>query len=335
MKRIFILALMAIVISGCAKQFLADDPESNPLSNFEHLWHELNNKYSYFEYKSIDWNEIYSTYRPMVYEGMSDKELFDVMASMLYELNDGHVNITSPFDRSRNWNWFLDYPANFNENIIYRNYLGSDYKITGPLHNQIIDEALYVYYSSFGSSISEANIDELIDRAQGLNGIIIDIRSNGGGSSNNAVALASALTDQDFDYGYSRVKNGPGKDNFSPWRKLSISPRSGSRFTGQVVLLCNRSSYSSSNLFAQMMKSLPNAMLVGDNTGGGGGIPAYGELPNGWIFRFSATQTINPQGEHIENGVPVDISIELSPVDEANSIDTILEAALSILKSDK
>lgn len=330
MKRIFILALMALAFSGCAKQFLADDPESTPLSNFEHLWHELNNKYSYFEYKSIDWDETYSTYRPMVYEGMSDTELFDVMASMLYELNDGHVNITSPFDRSRNWNWFLDYPANFNENIIYRNYLGSDYRITGPLHNKIIDGVLYVYYSSFGSSISEANIDELIDRAQGLNGIIIDIRSNGGGSSNNAVALASALTDQDFDYGYSRVKNGPGKDNFSPWRKLSISPRSGKRFTGQVVLLCNRNSYSASNLFAQMMKSLPNAMLVGDNTGGGGGIPAYGELPNGWIFRFSATQTINPQGEHIENGVPIDISVELSPVDEAKGVDTILEAALEM-----
>jgi len=335
MKRIFILALMVIVISGCAKQFLADDPDSDPISNFEHLWHELNNKYSYFEYKSIDWDDVYSTYRPMVYDGMSETELFDVLASMLYELNDGHVNITSPFDRSRNWNWFLDYPANFNENIIYRNYLGSGYRITGPLHNKIIDGVLYVYYSSFGNTISEANIDELITRTQEVEGIIIDIRSNGGGSSGNAVALASALTDKDFDYGYSRVKNGPAEDDFSPWRKLSISPRSGKRYTGQVVLLCNRNSYSSSNLFAQMMKSLPNAMLVGDNTGGGGGIPAYGELPNGWIFRFSATQTINPQGELIENGVPVDISVELSPVDEANGFDTILEAALSILKPDK
>ncbi|MCA1760881.1 MAG: peptidase S41, partial [Bacteroidales bacterium] len=91
-------------------------------------------------------------------------------------------------------------------------------------------------------------------------------------------------------------------------------------------------SYSSSNRFAQMMKSLPSAILMGDDTGGGGGIPAYGELPNGWIFRFSATQTVNPQGEHIENGVPVDVKVALNAEDEANGIDTILEAALDFIR---
>ena len=330
MKRFIPILLIAGILTSCEKQFLSSDPANNPLSNFEHLWNEVNNKYSYFEYKSIDWQEVYDTYRPLIYDGMSDKELFDLLADMLFELRDGHVNLTSSFDRSRNWDWFLDFPPNFNENIIYRNYLGNNYWITGPLHNQIIDDVLYVYYASFANSISQANIDELMERAQGLKGIVIDIRSNGGGSSGNAVALASALTDQPFDYGYSRIKNGPGKDDFSPWTKLSISPRSGKRFTGQVILLCTRNSYSSSNLFAQMMKSLPNAILVGDQTGGGGGIPAFGELPNGWIYRFSATQTVNPQGEHIESGVPVDISVDLSPDDEANGIDTILEAALEM-----
>ncbi len=330
MKRFIPILLIAGILTSCEKQFLSTDPANNPVSNFEHLWNEVNNKYSYFEYKSIDWQEVYDTYHPLIYDGMSDKELFDVLADMLFELRDGHVNLTSPFDRSRNWDWFLDFPPNFNENIIYRNYLGNNYWITGPLHNQIIDDVLYVYYASFANSISQANIDELMERAQGLKGIVIDIRSNGGGSSGNAVALASALTDQPFDYGYSRIKNGPGKDDFSPWAKLTISPRSGKRFTGQVILLCNRNSYSASNFFAQMMKSLPNAILVGDQTGGGGGIPAFGELPNGWIYRFSASQMVDLQGEHIESGVPVDISVELSPDDEVNGIDTILEAALEM-----
>jgi len=329
---IAILAAFAVLSASCEKQLLEKDPENSPVNNFEYLWQEVKNKYSYFEYKSVDWDEIYNNYRPLIQGDMNDKELFAVLADMLFELKDGHVNITSSFDRSRNWDWFLDYPANFNENIVYRNYLGNDYLMTGPLHNQIIDSVLYVYYSSFSSNISNAHLDQLMERAQGMNGLIIDIRSNRGGSSNNAVALASCLTGEVFEYGKSRVKNGPEKDDFSPWTVLKISPRAGKKFTGQVVLLCNRNSYSSSNRFAQMMKSLPNAILMGDDTGGGGGIPAYGELPNGWIFRFSATQTVNPKGEHIENGVPVDVKLELNDEDEANGIDTILEAALDFLR---
>jgi hypothetical protein len=323
---------LAVIFGSCEKLFIADDPANDPVSNFEYLWQEANNKYSYFDYKSVDWDAVYDTYRPLVHNAMSDRELFDVLADMLFELRDGHVNLTSSFDRSRNWDWFLDYPSNFNENIVYRNYLGSDYRITGPLHNQVIDSVLYVYYGSFADAISSDHLDELIDRANGLKGIIMDIRNNGGGSSANAYALASALAGQQYTYGYSRIKNGPGKDDFSPWRSLSIGPRQGKRFTGQVVLLCNRASYSASNLFAQMMKSRPDAILLGDQTGGGGGIPAFGELPNGWMYRFSVTQTINPQGAHIESGVPVDIAVDLDPGDEAAGVDSMLEAALDVFR---
>jgi C-terminal processing protease CtpA/Prc len=80
-----------------------------------------------------------------------------------------------------------------------------------------------------------------------------------------------------------------------------------------------------------MMRTIPHATLIGDDTGGGGGIPVYGELPNGWTYRFSATQTITPGGEHIEITVPVDIRVDLDSADEANGVDTIIEAALATL----
>ena len=324
--------LLSLLTTSCERLLLAPDPENDPVSNFEFLWREVNDKYSYFEYKSIDWDSVYTVYRPRIHDEMDDTDLFDILADMLNELRDGHVNISSSFDRSRNWDWFLDHPPNFNENIIYRNYLGDDYRISGPLHNQVIDSVLYVYYGSFADRISSANLDALMDRAQGLKGIILDIRSNGGGSSGNAYALASCFTDTSYEYGKSRIKNGPGAEDFSPWTSYRVGPRSGTRFTGDIVLLCNRSSYSASNMFAQMMRALPNAILLGDQTGGGGGIPAFGELPNGWIYRFSSTQTVDPLGEDIEHGVPVDIRVDMDPADEANGIDTILEAALDLFR---
>ena len=329
---IAIVALISSFLTSCEKHLLKPDPQNDPFTNFEYLWNEVNNKYSYFEYKGVNWDEAYDKYSQRIRDEMTDKELFNVLADLLYELRDGHVNLTSPFDRSRNWEWFINYPPNFNKNIVYPNYLGNDYRITGPLHNQVIDSVLYIYYESFASEIKQIHIEEITDRAKGLKGIIIDIRNNGGGAARNGTLLASVLTDVSYIYGYSRVKNGPGRDDFSPWRSLIINPGKGNKFTGQVVVLCNRASYSASNLFAQMMVLRSNTILMGDKSGGGGGIPAFGELPNGWLYRFSATQTINPEGEHIENGISPDIQADLTPEDEANGIDSIIEAALKTFK---
>lgn len=316
---------------GCEKVWLASDPESDPRGNFQYLWEEIDRKYSYFELKQIDWDEVYGRYAVQVQEDMDDLALFEVLSDMLFELRDGHVNLRSDFNRSRNWDWFLDYPPNFNRNIVYREYLGRDYWVTGPLHNQIIDSVLYIYYESFMHTITESHINRILDRVRGLKGIILDIRHNGGGSSGNANRLASMLSSGGYTYAYRRVKSGPGRADFTSWSAMEV--RGGARsFDGKVVLLCNRQSYSSSNLFAQMLRERPNTVLLGDTTGGGGGTPMGGELPNGWSYRFSVTQTQNLDKEDIELGVPVDIRVDLDPSDEAQNIDTLIEEALALFR---
>ncbi len=320
-----------MLLTSCEKVFLAKDPSTDPMTQFEHLWKAVDEQYAYFALKGIDWDSVYTAYRPRIEETMDEQVLFDVLAGMLHVLRDGHVNLTAPFDRSRNWDWFLDHPVNFNHTVVYRNYLGKEYRITGPLHHTVIDSVLYVYYASFGKTISEAHLDILTERAEGLKGMIIDIRDNGGGSSGNADRLASMLTDEKRLYGRSRIKTGPEHDAFSGWSDMHIHPRAGRVFTGQVVVLCNRHSYSASSRFALMMQALPHVTLMGDQTGGGGGIPVFGELPNGWIYRLSATQTVDPEGNHIEEGVAVDVQVTLDPADEAAGIDTIIEEALKRL----
>jgi hypothetical protein len=334
MKKILLtisLLILIVLPLSCERFILPADPESDPLTNFEFLWQQVDQKYSYFEYKSIDWDSVYTVFRPQIHNEMSDKELFDVLAAMLYVLKDGHVNLESPFDRSRNWTWYLDYPENFNSNIVYRQYLGNEYRMSGPLYHQVLDSVLYIYYASFAYTISQDNCDAIMERAEGLKGVIIDIRSNGGGSSANANALASCFTSDTLEFGMTRMKNGPDHNDFSSWRSMKIYPRQGLRFEENVVLICNRASYSAANFFALMMHALPNVTLMGDRSGGGGGIPAYGELPNGWEYRFSASQTTDMEGREIEHGVPVDIRIDLDPADEAIGIDSIIEAALDFL----
>lgn len=113
---------------------------------------------------------------------------------------------------------------------------------------------------------------------------------------------------------------------------MSVSPHSGDKYLGKIAVLTNRRSYSASTFFAQMMKVLPQAELFGDQTGGGGGIPAYAELPNGWTYRFSASQSIDLDDYHIEFGVLPDHKIDLDKLSESEGKDDIIEAAIEWLK---
>lgn len=327
------ILFICLFLHSCEGVWIEPDPKNDPVANFEHLWSDVKSRYSYFELKAIDWDSIYSVFRPKVTSDTDDKKLFKILGDMLYELRDGHVNLTSTFDRSRNWNWYLDYEPNFNETIVERNYLRKTHFITGPLKNQLIDSVLYVYYASFGDKISNGNLNELVGRASGLKGVIVDVRSNGGGSLSNAWLLASCFAQDKVVYARERVKIGPKENDFSQWSDMILKPKDGKRFEGPVVLLCNRQCYSAASFFAQMMRTLPNVTLIGDQTGGGGGVPASGEMLNGWRYRMSVTQTVTPDGIHIEPGVPVDVKISLDPADERKGKDTMIEKALEIILS--
>lgn len=318
-------------LASCERYLLGRDAVDDRNTVFEYLWSDLHARYAYFELKEIDWPAVGDAYRPRVRDDLTDLELFDVLADLLFELDDGHVNLTSSFNRSRNWDFHQDYPLDYNQGVIDRSYLGRDFWITGPVRSQIVDGALYLNYRTFAEGLSAAQVDALMMRADGLRGVVVDVRSNGGGSLDNAVRLAAAFTDAPYVYGQVRIKDGSCADCFSSWTDLEVPSRAGPRFDGPVVVLIDRASYSTTTYFAEMMRQNPNAVLVGSPTGGGGGTPAYGELPNGWMYRFSSTQAVNVDGEHLEFGVPVDQQVHLDPNDERDGVDTIIEHALTLL----
>lgn len=324
--------LFIMLCSSCEKALLKPDPENTPVSNFELLWTILDENYAYFNEKGVDWNEIYQIYRPRISQEMEEEELFDVMADMLNELEDGHVNLTSDFDRSRYWGWYLDYPQNFDRTLIERSYLGRDYQIAGPLRTTVIDSVGYIYYDSFLNNIPEDAIDHLLVKYSNLKGLIIDVRNNGGGNAEMAELLASRLTGQKFLAGYRRYKDGPGYDEFTQPFPVYLEPEGEVQFTKPVVVLTNRSTYSAANMFASYVSHLPHVTLIGDTTGGGGGAPISSELPNGWRVRFTVTQLLNAEMETTENGITPDIAVDMDPADAAQGKDTILETALLFIK---
>ncbi|MFO7923254.1 MAG: S41 family peptidase [Bacteroidales bacterium] len=331
-RSVMVTALMTALMLSCEKVLMKPDASDDPVTIFEEIWTFTEKHYSFFEYKGIDWHNIYSRYRPLVRNNMNSVELFDLCAAMLYELRDGHVNLVSSFDRSRYWEWYLDSPDNFSYSLIERNYFKGRQRYIGPLHFLDMGDITYIYYGSFANTISDNNLDIIVSGLEKKKGLIIDVRSNGGGSTVNAKKLTSRFTDKKVFVGYNHVKNGPGYNDFRI-EEIHIEPHDGERFTGDIVVLTNRRSYSATTYFSQYMNALDNVTFVGDTTGGGGGMPAFHDLPNGWLLRVSSSRFYSPRGKNIESGIPPHIQVDMTEESMAEGRDDILEKAIEILKA--
>ena len=330
---LFILVGLAVGMGACESILLKPEAETDPVSLFEETWAFADQEYSFFDYKNIDWQAVYETYRPQISPSMNEPELFDVLADMLFVLRDGHVNLTSQFDRSRNWEWYLNSPENYNGSLLERSYFNREEQYAGPFILYDFGDVGYMSYRSFGLPVGDEDIDYVINLFKDKNGIIIDVRNNGGGSIGNVNQIASRFTELERLVSLIRYKSGPEHNEFGPVYGINLSPKGPQQFTKPVVVLTNRKSYSATNLFASYMLALPNVTLVGDTSGGGGGAPSYTELANGWSLRVSTTQTFTPEDNfNIEDGVPPEIRVDMDPNEEAEGIDSILERALEELR---
>lgn len=326
--RCLLLIALILTLSSCEKILFKKDRGSvSPLENFDYLWEEVDKKYSYFELKSVNWNQVKATYRPMLSENSSEEELFAVLASMLNELRDDHTNLITPFNVSQ-YNVALASPKNYRARTIDEFYLPNAW-ITGAFKHDFLhnEEVGYIRYGSFMSNFSENQMDLVLDRYKNTKGIILDLRENGGGSIFNVPALLSRFVETKTHVGYSITRNGSEHDDFGEREEFYITPSSGIRYGKPVIVLIDRGSYSATTLFALATKALPNITLIGDATGGGGGLPNGGQLPNGWTYRFSVSQILDLQGSnYAEEGVPADIEVSFDWSDLTK--DEILERAI-------
>lgn len=332
LKKIIFLIVALPLWSGCIRE---DDVINTPQGNFEALWKIIDEQYCFLEYKQIDWNAIHTKYNKLITNNMTSEGLFEVLGQMLNELQDGHVNLASSHNVSYYDAWYQDYPRNFREDIVEDYYLGkasTDYRTAAGIKYKIFEDNIgYMRYESFSSPIGNGNLDEILSYLAVCNGLIIDVRSNGGGNVTNSTRIAARFTNEKVLTGYISHKTGKGHNDFSEPYPIYSEPNDGVRWQKKVVVLTNRRSYSATNDFVNQMRYLPNVTIMGDKTGGGSGMPFTSELPNGWTVRFSASPHFSVDMEQIEWGIEPDIKVDMLETDEANNIDTILEKARAFL----
>lgn len=274
----------------------------------------------------------------MISDSMTSEELFDVCAQMLDELRDGHTNLSSSFNTSYYRKWWSDYPQNFNDRLIEEHYFNFNYRQTSSIIYGILPQNIgYMRIPSLAYAIGESNLDQILYYLKTCDGLIIDLRDNGGGAMTSVETIVARFITQRTLAGYISHKTGPGHDDFSePYAYYYDPAQQGRIMWGKpVAVLTNRSTFSAANNLVSIMKTLPDVKIVGATTGGGSGMPFSSELPNGWSIRFSSAPVLDPLGQTTEFGIdPTEgCAIDLDPQAALQGHDTILDFAVTLLSN--
>lgn len=221
MKKILFAFAIPAFFSSCEKIVMPKSGKADPVTVFETLWKTLDRGYVFFEYKNIDWNAVYQAYRPQVNNSITDRELFDICSDMLKVLKDGHVNLKAGFSSSYYHDFYLNYPSNFNKEIIDRNYLRG-FEVTGPLYHTILNGNIgYVYYETFQKEFSDEQLDVVLNRFKniaGFKGIIFDVRNNPGGNPSSGFRFFKRIAGEKTLLYKTKYKNGESRNDFTEWQ---------------------------------------------------------------------------------------------------------------------
>lgn len=158
--------------------------------------------------------------------------------------------------------------------------------------------------------------EDLFAQGRGKEGLIVDIRGNGGGSIHDQVLR---YLDRRV-YGYTVSRGRPPSDN-----PLEL-------YTQPLALVIDESCYSDAEIFPMGWKALGLGPVVG--------VPTYGAvigtndvpLIDGTMFRVPGSGWYDTTGRNLENwGIEPDIRVDAVPEESARGHDAQLERAVKVL----
>jgi tricorn protease len=186
------------------------------------------------------------------------------------------------------------------------------------------DRLGYIHIQSMNQPSLEDFERDLCAAAQGKDGLIVDVRNNGGGSTADRV-LASLMV-QPHAYTVPRGAD-PGYTGGYPQDRLFIQ-----RWTLPTNMLCNEKSFSNAEIVSHAFRNLRRGTLVGEQTNGGVISTGGARLVDGTTVRLPFRGWYTPDGVDMENnGAMPDLRVPADPVAESLDQDAQLRTAVDDL----
>jgi len=160
----------------------------------------------------------------------------------------------------------------------------------------------------------------------GVEGVVLDLRNNGGGYLKSAVEVAGIWVEDSVIV----EEREDGNIVTESLKSGSNSPLKGV----ETVVLINGGSASASEIVAGALKDYEAAILVGDQSYGKGSVQAIEELRDGGVLKVTVARWYTPKGNNIDkDGITPDVKVERTAEDFDNDRDPQLDKALEQLRS--
>ena len=175
-------------------------------------------------------------------------------------------------------------------------------------HRMLDDKIGYIRISSFVNGTQKDFEDALADlQGQGMQGIVFDMRDNGGGMVDSVVAILDDILPAGTVV-YTMDKSGKREDYTSDDAKKIDIP---------VTVLVNENTASAAEIFTGAIRDFNYGTIIGTNTFGKGIVQSTVPLSDGSAVKITVATYYTPSGECIhEKGIKPDIELEFSYADE-------------------
>ncbi len=170
-------------------------------------------------------------------------------------------------------------------------------------------------------------VDQL--EKQGMKGLIIDLRDNGGGLLDTCIDMVSRIIPKGKLIVYTKDKKGNKTEYKSESKKTVDVP---------IVILVNGNTASASEIMTGCLKDYGKAEVVGMKTFGKGIVQNILKLPDGSAVKFTVSKYYTPKGHDIhEKGVKPDVTVKVSDEQmkkawKSEKLDVQLKKAMEILQ---
>ncbi|MDB4899525.1 MAG: peptidase [Gemmatimonadetes bacterium] len=326
-RRWLVAAVVVVATMGCGSVIAGPDPSNDALSVYDAAWQQVDLHFPNFA--TTDPTSTYVTQRAALTASSNSTQLRVALCRLLSALKSYHTTLTYP-GGTCGYSGPM-YPSNFSVPLL---------AIAVPVQHTTASHKMW--YGVVGGDVGYVNIpsfigddwgdemDDVLDALGPVRGLIFDIRGNGGGNEDVALAIAGRLTDEERVYQYSLFRDGPAHDDFTAPIEKRLPPRGRQRFHGPVAVLTDRGDGSAAEDFIAMLRVIPTTFTVGDTTIGNSSNPLWRELPNGWQMRIPQSQQISPDGFNAEGkGYPPTILVRLTSFDVGRGVDTVIRQAVA------
>ncbi len=197
------------------------------------------------------------------------------------------------------------------------------------------DVEVGVIWFNFWMAPLMPQIDAAVDEFRGLDGIILDLRGNGGGVALMVSGIAGHFLDERVALGTMQTRDTELRVVANP-RRVAPDGRRVRPFAGPVALLIDGGTGSASEVFAGGMQSIGRTRVFGLTSAGAVLPAALDRLPNGDVLYHAFADFTTSAGVQLEGrGVIPDEEVSLTREDLIAGRDAQLEAALRWIASRK